>query len=352
MLNIRRTVLALAVFAVSAAPLSAQVYLSRTYSPRGWLGISYQPVEIVKDGQRSGLVTITSVTKGSPAERAGVLAGDTLIRLNDFRATAELLGSMGASVEPGDTVRLIVRRGGKERTLTIEVAKRPVEALMTTRGAEAGFYTFDPDSVRGMMRIFVDSMYAGLDSSRMRVFHFDTAGARGTIFFRDSLMGQLPSVMFDSLHRIFPRMTDSMMRTLPRMHDTLMQVIPRFDMRFETLGEPARLQEGGLRTPGMVFRSIALSENAFAGADLADVNEDLGEYFGTRTGVLVLRVPDATPAARAGLEPGDIVTSVNGTAVTTTKQLRQAAEQVRRGAPIKLEVMRHRKQQTIELKRD
>ncbi|MEO5510195.1 MAG: PDZ domain-containing protein [Longimicrobiales bacterium] len=335
MINMRRTLLALALAlaaaAAATAPLSAQVYTTRVVAPRGWLGITYDETIRINGTERTGAVTITEVMKGSPAERAGVQKGDTLIRVNNFRATTEMVRSLGGSVEPGDTVHFVVQRGGREHTLAIEVAKRPPETFTTSSYfiGKNGTYTFDPDSVRGMMRLFVDSMVAGLDTSRMRIFRMDTTimlPGKG-LFLRDSLMTH--GGMF---------FADSLMRTLPRI-----------DMRADL---PPGLFEMELHTPDVVFRSIARSENAFAGADLTEVNAELGEYFGTRSGVLVLRVPEDTPAGKAGLEPGDIVTKINGTSVASMTELRRAVESTKRGTPIKLEIIRHKKSYSLELKRE
>lgn len=57
-----------------------------------------------------------------------------------------------------------------------------------------------------------------------------------------------------------------------------------------------------------------------SGLGLVEVNPGLGEYFGTERGVLVTAVDrDST----AGLEPGDVVLSVDGRDVTTPERLRR-----------------------------
>lgn len=336
-MDIRKAVLTLVVAAaaaVAATPVSvgAQTYAVREV-PRGWLGISYDETIVIRSGQRTGSVTITEVAKGSPAERAGVLVGDTLVKLNNFRATSDVLRSMGASVEPGDTVHVSVRRGGRDRNISIVVAKRPMQTFATTTPG-GRVWTYDPDSVRGMMRIFVDSMVAGLDTSKMRMFRIDTThmmSVRGDSMFAS----RLPSAMFG-------RVSGIPMDTLIRRGDV--PFIARADL------PPGVTYD--VHTPDMVFRSFARGESAFAGAGLADMNPDLSEYFGTKTGVLVLNVPAGTPAATAGLEAGDIVTKVDGTPVTSVTDLRRVVEKAKRGAPIKLDIVRHQKARTVELNRD
>lgn len=60
-----------------------------------------------------------------------------------------------------------------------------------------------------------------------------------------------------------------------------------------------------------------------AGARLTEVNPTLGEYFGVESGVLVTRVFQETPAARAGLGPGDVITGVGEEPVTSLDDLRR-----------------------------
>jgi serine protease Do len=51
------------------------------------------------------------------------------------------------------------------------------------------------------------------------------------------------------------------------------------------------------------------------------LNSQLAEYFGVKNGVLVREVNAGTPAQRAGLKAGDVVTKVNNTPVTTPREI-------------------------------
>jgi hypothetical protein len=66
-----------------------------------------------------------------------------------------------------------------------------------------------------------------------------------------------------------------------------------------------------------------LGQNRAAGAEVVDLQPELAEYFQVEGGVLVVDVPAGTPAARAGIQPGDVVTNVGDLDVASIQELRQ-----------------------------
>jgi len=53
------------------------------------------------------------------------------------------------------------------------------------------------------------------------------------------------------------------------------------------------------------------------------VDEEFTQTLGLEPGVLILKVPPGTPAAEAGLRAGEVLRSVNGTAVRDVATLRR-----------------------------
>jgi predicted metalloprotease with PDZ domain len=136
-----------------------------------------------------------------------------------------------------------------------------------------------------------------------------------------------------------------------------MDSIIRFDMdslrvSMRALGRPDwNVQVDTLvRGPG-AYGIAVLGSRAVAGAELTELNPDLGAYFGTNRGVLVVRVPNGTPAEDAGLEAGDVIISVNGTNVGSVTELRREISRNRTGA-VRLEVMRRNTRRTIDLRQE
>jgi S1-C subfamily serine protease len=73
-----------------------------------------------------------------------------------------------------------------------------------------------------------------------------------------------------------------------------------------------------------------------AGAEVVDLRPELGAYFGVETGVLVVDVAPGTPAAIAGLLPGDVVTRIDRVGVRTVEDLRFGVAQAGDTLPLTL----------------
>lgn len=75
------------------------------------------------------------------------------------------------------------------------------------------------------------------------------------------------------------------------------------------------------------------------GLNLASVGKDLGHYFGTDSGVLVLSIPEGM----GGLRPGDVLKKVDGKAVGTPREAMAAAHAHAPGTAVAVEYLRDRK---------
>jgi S1-C subfamily serine protease len=74
------------------------------------------------------LVTVVNVLPETPAEGAGLLAGDVLTGINGT-PVYDPQGALNAiaRVAPGKQVTLAIERGGQARELLVTVAQRPRE---------------------------------------------------------------------------------------------------------------------------------------------------------------------------------------------------------------------------------
>jgi membrane-associated protease RseP (regulator of RpoE activity) len=94
--------------------------------------------------------------------------------------------------------------------------------------------------------------------------------------------------------------------------------------------------------PGDRFEFLAGSP--LGDLELAPLNPDLGQYFGTTEGVLVIRAPKD---GALGLKGGDVVQAVDGRKPNGPVHLMRILRSYERGETFKLDVLRNRKRQTI-----
>jgi serine protease Do len=109
---------------------------------RGRLGVMIQGVN--QDLARSfGLnktagALVSSVEKGSPAEKAGIEPGDVILKFNGKEvASSNDLPSMVADITPGSTAKVEVWRDGKIRDLSVNVGEMKIASAEETPGGGA-----------------------------------------------------------------------------------------------------------------------------------------------------------------------------------------------------------------------
>lgn len=103
-----------------AVPSNAVVRFLAGSAARPTLGITMQPVQLPLGGRAVFGLLITDVAAGSPAEAAGLFAGDVLIGTGGslFARPDSLLRAL-YDLEPGDTLRLEIVRGGRRAAVDV-----------------------------------------------------------------------------------------------------------------------------------------------------------------------------------------------------------------------------------------
>jgi len=233
-----------------------------------------------------GTASVRDVIPQSPADRAGVRRGDVVVRIDGRAPTEDAVDDLREGLDPGDTVRLTLRRDGREEQRTIVAAeRRDVTVMRVPREGPGGIYSIPRGDERIVIRM--DTLEMHIDSLRHRMDSLRVFLRRRT---GDSLV-----IRFDTAMRV---MRDSLVRTLPRMESRLREGLTPFFYEF------------GMRS--------------MAGAEFAEMNAGLGRYFHTNEGLLVLQVAPRTPSARAGLQPGDVVVEAAGRRVARVGDLRES----------------------------
>jgi S1-C subfamily serine protease len=85
------------------------------------------------------------------------------------------------------------------------------------------------------------------------------------------------------------------------------------------------------------------------GVRVQDLSDELAGYFGVKSGVLVAGVEADAPAAKAGIKAGDVITAVNGQAITEPGELRREVAKVEDGKTADLSVTRDKKPLTLKV---
>ena len=88
------------------------------------------------------------------------------------------------------------------------------------------------------------------------------------------------------------------------------------------------------------------------GITIQNLKDDLAEYYGVKgkSGVLVNEVVPGDPADKAGIQPKDIITAVNGKKVTTSRDLTNLAANLGVGDAAEVTILRNGKPKTLEVK--
>jgi serine protease Do len=232
----------------------------------------------VRDLDKGDGVAVDEVRNGSPAAKAGVKAGDTIVEFDGERIrSVRQLTRLVQETPAGRSVKIAVVRDGKR-----------VDLSVARETSAAGFMT-------GQFR-------ADMDKLRQEL--------------RDNL-------------RELPREGGTFRYWVPGPGDV--EILPR---------GPSELIERYVQ-PGRRL-----------GVTVQDLTSQLATYFGAKGGVLITAVTEGSPAAKAGLKAGDVITAVNDQAVATGADLVRLLRDAGAGAEVAIALVRDRKPMTVKAKPD
>jgi S1-C subfamily serine protease len=131
---------------------------------------------------------------------------------------------------------------------------------------------------------------------------------------------------------------------------------PQAWLQHYSVPQPAPAARGGesfLGNPapaGAAFLDSMIPKGLYVGADVNPVRTQLADYFGVRsgTGLLVESVDSQSPAARAGLKAGDVVTKVDSQPMTSHNDWVKALRR-HRGKLVQVTVMRNKQEQVLTM---
>lgn len=212
------------------------------------------------------------------------------------------IGAYVESVTPGGPAAKAGLRSGDV------ISRLKGQSVLNATGRNVG----EDESVPGVRLI---ELAAKLEPNENIPVEFVRGGQRRTVTL---VTGDEPIMAFDDeLIRRFPGLT--------------LERLPRPD-RVEVLRNPE-----GARA--MLFMRSPLGE-----LELAPMNPDLGSYFGTSEGILVIRAP---AGSELGLKGGDVILTVDGRTPASPASLLRILRSYEAGESFKLEILRQRKRETV-----
>lgn len=257
-------------------------------------------------------VRIAGVTPASGAAQAGLKGGDRLVSLDgiavagaDGEARLADVRKKLANLDASTPVRVGYVRNGHETTASVTPHVADRLFLLNDSGGPAIF--------SGNV-----SIQEGADG--------DFSGASA-----DSLEIDVPPGIAPEIHREVIRIGEGVAPKMPgdALEMQRMLAIPDCDSANTHCKQPMLLMDA--------FR--------WNGLNLASLDAQLGRYFGTDKGVLVLSAGSQLP----GLQPGDVIRSVDGVPVSTPRDAMDALRARRQGEQASLALLRDHQDASVQV---
>lgn len=288
----------------------------RATTPDGYLGLNITTeVEIHRGGVPVQRSLVESLEPGSPAEAAGIAAGDRLLAVAG-RDARERFPDLRDVLEPGRRVAVRVERDGREREFSMTVARRP-------QRFDAGCPQFEralqPLRMGGVARVWVQ------DST-------DAQGNRRIYVLSPSVAPTPPT---------------------PRTPPTPpVAAVPATDPAAGVSPIPPAPPAAAPNVFVFGSTSGGSSFSYFAGAQFRQLDDDWRSVLGLRSGtegVLVNEVAPGSAAAQSGLKVGDVVTMVGNTPATSPLVVSRLLG-LTEGSQATLRVVRSRETRSVTLR--
>lgn len=116
------------------------------------------------------------------------------------------------------------------------------------------------------------------------------------------------------------------------------------------LSNSGSFQGAGFAIPSQIAQSVAEQliahgkvDHGYLGISMNDVTPENAHFFNLKdaSGAIVAQVTPDSPAARAGMQQGDVITSYNGHSILNGSDLQVAVSEMRPGTALKLDVIRN-----------
>ncbi len=287
----------------------ARLLMANGKVQRSWLGVDTQST--FKSVKNPRGVLISGVMENSPAEAAGMKAGDLLLMLNGVATDVHYDEQMpdfmriATSLPIGQNVEVIVEREGQQVKMQVAAIERgevhPKQREFKQWGLTAR--NISPLTQREMKRTSLEGVLVGTVRSG------GPAGeAKPGLGSRDVIVdvGGTPVKNLESLVEITEKLTRGQTEPVP--------VLVTFERKAERFLTVVKVGIKDLRDPGLeVAKSWLPVETHVISRDIAN---QLGQP--ALKGFYITRVFAGTTAAQAGLKSGDYIIALDGEKLTAS----------------------------------
>ena len=257
-------------------------------------------------------VEVTMVVEDSPAAKAGMKEHDVILEYNGQRVEGEeQFARLVRETPPGRAVKVVISRGGATQTLTATVAKR------------THMYRMDPKFEQEMKK-FGEQMGRQFGPGSKFQQDIQRQYGPGSKFEQDmKKLGEEIGSQFGE-NSDFQREMKKLQQDLGRM---------QFDLH-----DQHDMPEGVIawRTPRL-------------GIEGERVGSQLAEFFGVKEGVLVRSVSKDSPADKAGIKAGDVITKIGSTTVLRPADISNALRQAEAGKQVPVSIVRNKQPVTLNI---
>ena len=276
---------------------------------RSWLGFDVQP--LFKKSKNEKGILVSSVLKGSPADEAGIKAGDLLMSLNgkdqDVHFEEQLPGIkwQAATLPIGKKVGAIISHEGKSRAIELVPVERGMIYLPEQEVKQWGFVVrnFSFLLAREMKRtnqdgVFVESVRPGGPAGE----------CKPSLQYNDVLVevnGQAIRNVAELL-ALTHKITEGKSAPVP--------VIAVFERKAERFMAVVKVGLEDLKDPGLEV------SKAWLPVEASVISREIAAQLGDKSlkGFYITRVFPKSSAEKAGLKSGDFIVSLDGEKLTAS----------------------------------
>ncbi len=131
-------------------------------------------------------------------------------------------------------------------------------------------------------------------------------------------------------------------------------ILQEFELKFPVLFSSPKNLPQIYRIPSSKDREAFVTvfgSQKYIGVYVQQLNPELAEFFGVGdgTGLLINKIEEDSPAEKAGLKVGDVIVGADGKVMKSQDRLTRMIQSLEEGDKVKLEIIRNKKTQTIEV---